>query len=291
MRLQPLIAAAHTHHAAAGGAGLRDPLRRRLCAAPLPPRCGRGGGGPSLLEARRTSCERPSSPPLSHPWASWGWHGWRRAGSGLAPGARSALWGSGRAAQGLSSTYAEAEARAPTSAGIGQPELFRARPPLCSLPRLGLRAAGGRGRGNSGGVSRVSNDESRVWSNRVYIALAQHTPLSRVSAYRTQRSSIFITRVRTPLCHLFLSLSLLEKCKNTLYINCTNSSIYPSYAYNASKPCRSVASNPPAVRPMKTNRERRAASSAGGICSGGTRSSSTCEPGRYVCMLHAHAHA
>ena len=108
--------------------------------------------------------------------------GWRRVGSGLAPGARSALWGSGRAAQGLSSTYAEAEARAPTSAGIGQPELFRARPPLCSLPRLGLRAAGGRGRGNSGGVSRVSNDESRVWSNRVYIALAQHTPLSRVSA-------------------------------------------------------------------------------------------------------------
>ena len=49
--------------------------------------------------------------------------------------------------------------------------------------------------------------------------------------------------------------------------------------YNASKPCRSVASSP-AVRPMNTSRERRAASSAGGICSGGTRSSSTCEPAR-----------
>ena len=134
----------------------------------------------------------------------------RGAGSGLAPGARSALWGSGRAAQGLSSTYAEAEARAPTSAGIGQPELFRARPPLCSLPRLGLRAAGGRGRGNSGGVSRVSNDESRVWSNRVYIALAQHTPLSRVSAYRTQRSSIFITRV-APHCVISFYLSAYSK--------------------------------------------------------------------------------
>ena len=54
-----------------------------------------------------------------------------------------------------------------------------------------------------------------------------------------------------------------------------------------------MASNP-AVRPMKTSRERRAASSAGGICSGGTRSSSTCEPGEVggctcyaMCMLRA----